>query len=59
MNFYEMLSQHYDVIFPRGEKQSEFIDSYLDQNDKILDIGAGLGSYADYFSKKRSYGYSY
>jgi len=52
MNFYEMLSQHYDVIFPRGEKQSEFIDSYLGEKDKILDIGAGLGSYADYFSKK-------
>lgn len=52
MNFYEMLSQHYDVIFPRGEKQTRFIESYMGEGTKILDIGAGLGSYAEYFAKK-------
>lgn len=50
MNFYEMLSQHYDVIFPRGEVQTSFIESYLKKGTKLLDIGAGLGGYSDYFS---------
>jgi len=51
MNFYEVLSQHYDVIFPRGEKQSTFIETYLSKKSRILDIGAGIGGYAEYFAK--------
>lgn len=51
MNFYEVLSQHYDVIFPRGEKQSSFIKSYLKNGSNILDIGAGIGGYAEYFAE--------
>jgi len=51
MDFYKKLSQYYDIIFPAGKLQLEFIKKYSSNRKTILDIAAGTGNYAMAFSK--------
>lgn len=46
MDFYSMLSIHYDDLFPPGAKQQAFLSRYLPRSGRVLDIGAGTGGYA-------------
>lgn len=46
MDFYEVLSRHYDVLFPPGAKQAAFLSDRLPKQGRVLDIGAGTGGYA-------------
>jgi glycine/sarcosine N-methyltransferase len=48
LEFYQILSKHYDEIFPLKEAQKGFLQSYLKQEEihSILDVGCGTGSLA-------------
>lgn len=47
MAFYTEFSEHYETIFPFRKPVLEFLDKWLPQNGKILDVGCGSGSYVD------------
>lgn len=51
MDFYSMLSKYYDDIFPFGEQKFTFLKECLDNNGKILDVGAGTGTYSIPFAR--------
>lgn len=46
MGFYEELSKYYDIVFPLGVKQMEFINKRINPSGSILDIAAGTGNYS-------------
>lgn len=46
MSFYEELSKYYDIIFPLGEAQMNFIKKRLGKRKKVLDLAAGTGNYS-------------
>lgn len=50
MNFYDMLSKHYDEIFPFSETTFKFLESYTPKNAKVLDIGCSTGAYVKAFN---------
>ncbi|GAA0176730.1 class I SAM-dependent methyltransferase [Clostridium sediminicola] len=54
MKFYDQLAKDsiYDVIFPAGEYQCRFLQKYLPQNIRILDVAMGTGNYAVELLKK-------
>lgn len=45
MDFYEQLSRVYDTLFQAGQKQLLWIDKNLRKKGRILDVGAGTGTY--------------
>ncbi|QWH31716.1 class I SAM-dependent methyltransferase (plasmid) [Bacillus mycoides] len=47
MTFYQKLMPYYDEIFPGNEKQLNFIASYLQEGDSVLDVGAATGNVAN------------
>ncbi|MGH1049206.1 methyltransferase domain-containing protein (plasmid) [Bacillus mycoides] len=46
MTFYQMLMPYYDEIFPVNGNQLNFITSYLQVGNSVLDVGAGTGNVA-------------
>lgn len=47
MNFYDQLTDRYDVIFPHQLQKEKFIEQQLSsENNKILDVGCATGSMA-------------
>jgi len=50
MSFYEMISEHYDVIFPVNPKQVEFVRRYAGK--RLLDMAAGTGGLAITLAKE-------
>lgn len=52
MSFYESLSEYYDIIFPRGEAQSSFLEESFKKESKLLDLAAGTGVYTFYLNEK-------
>lgn len=46
MGFYEELSKYYDIVFPLGEKQMDFILKRVKSGGSILDVAAGTGNYS-------------
>lgn len=46
MGFYEELSKYYDIVFPLGNSQLNFIKNRADGKVKILDLAAGTGNYS-------------
>ncbi len=46
MGFYEELSRYYDIVFPLGEAQLNFIKKRSKDKHKILDLAAGTGNYS-------------
>lgn len=46
MDFYEMLGQYYDIIFPTNALHLAFIKSLLPERGRILDVGCATGTYA-------------
>ncbi|PGB06601.1 class I SAM-dependent methyltransferase [Bacillus toyonensis] len=52
MTFYEKLMPYYDEIFPENEKQLNFIASYLQEGDSVIDVGAATGNVANALVEK-------
>ena len=55
MEFYSSFSENYDKIFPLKQKKIELLNntfSDLDNEQSILDVGCGTGSYALELAKK-------
>lgn len=52
MDFYEKLSQYYDVLFPPSLAQIEFLKTWVSAGEMVLDIGAGTGGYAAQIAKE-------
>lgn len=50
MGFYEELSRYYDIVFPLGQAQLNFISTRA-KGKKILDLAAGTGNYSIALSK--------
>ncbi|WP_407308793.1 class I SAM-dependent methyltransferase [Desulfosporosinus sp. SB140] len=48
MEFYQILSEYYDEIFPLKEAQKTFLQNYLRQEamNSVLDVGCGTGTLA-------------
>lgn len=46
MGFYEELSKYYDIVFPLGQKQMDFIMKRIKPGAKVLDVAAGTGNYS-------------
>lgn len=46
MTFYETLSRYYDDIFPSSPDQQRFVEQFLPQRGRILDVAAGTGNLA-------------
>lgn len=48
MDFYSVLSKHYDEIFPLKEPQKTFLENYVRRESltSVLDIGSGTGTFA-------------
>lgn len=44
MNFYQLLSRHYDEVFPVSPQDLAFIKSRLEGRRNILDVGCGTGN---------------
>lgn len=51
MAFYEELSKYYDVVFPLGKPQLEFMSKHFKGKENILDLAAGTGNYSIALSK--------
>jgi SAM-dependent methyltransferase len=51
LGFYEELSKYYDIVFPLGQAQLNFISSRAMRKKKILDLAAGTGNYSIALSK--------
>lgn len=43
---------YYDEIFPKNEKQLNFIASYLQEGDSVIDVGAATGNVANALVEK-------
>ncbi|WP_219374608.1 class I SAM-dependent methyltransferase [Bacillus mycoides] len=52
MTFYEKLMPYYDEIFLENEKQLNFIASYLQEGDSVIDVGAATGNVANALVEK-------
>ncbi|HDR3885023.1 methyltransferase domain-containing protein [Bacillus thuringiensis] len=52
MTFYQKLMPYYDEIFPENEKQVNFIASYLQEGDSVIDVGAATGNVANALVEK-------
>ncbi|PFU69301.1 class I SAM-dependent methyltransferase, partial [Bacillus thuringiensis] len=52
MTFYQKLMPYYDEIFPKNEKQLNFIASYLQEGDSVIDVGAATGNVANALVEK-------
>ncbi|WP_144573089.1 class I SAM-dependent methyltransferase [Bacillus cereus] len=52
MTFYQKLMPYYDEIFPENEKQLNFIASYLQEGDSVIDVGAATGNVANALVEK-------
>lgn len=37
---------YYDEVFPENEKQLNFIASYLQEGDSVIDVGSATGNVA-------------
>lgn len=46
MEFYEALSNVYDIVFPMNEETIQFLKKDLKAKSKILDIACGTGNYS-------------
>lgn len=46
MNFYNVLSKYYDVIFTKDENTVNFLKENLQINSNILDVACGTGTYS-------------
>ncbi len=46
MEFYEMLGQYYDILFPTNERQIACLEKQVKAQSDILDIGCATGGYA-------------
>ena len=46
MNFYNILSKYYDYIFSLDKKTLEFLSDGMTENEKVLDVACGTGTYA-------------
>lgn len=46
MNFYNVLSKYYDVIFTKDENTVNFLKEDLKINSNILDVACGTGTYS-------------
>ncbi|PMP72900.1 MAG: hypothetical protein C0187_00770 [Calditerrivibrio nitroreducens] len=49
-NFYKILSEYYDEIFPFEEDTYNFLKLFTSNSDKVLDIGSATGSYVKRFN---------
>ncbi|WP_432408217.1 class I SAM-dependent methyltransferase [Wukongibacter sp. M2B1] len=52
MGFYEELSRYYDIVFPMGKLQLEFIGKHIKGKENILDLAAGTGNYSIALAKE-------
>lgn len=52
MGFYEELSKYYDIVFPHGKLQFEFMTKRFKGKENILDLAAGTGNYSISLSKQ-------
>lgn len=46
MNFYNILSKYYDYIFTLDKKTLEFLSDEMTDDEKVLDVACGTGTYA-------------
>ncbi|WP_055668993.1 class I SAM-dependent methyltransferase [Desnuesiella massiliensis] len=46
MNFYNVLSKYYDVIFTKDENTVNFLKEDLQINSNVLDVACGTGTYS-------------
>lgn len=46
MEFYEMIGQYYNELFPPSEAQIDFLSQLLAPESKVLDMGCATGGYA-------------
>jgi glycine/sarcosine N-methyltransferase len=46
MSFYDELSKYYDIVFPKGEAQMNFIKKRLSNRKRVLDLACGTGNYS-------------
>lgn len=46
MAFYEELSKYYDTIFRKDETTAEFLKKGLSNNNRIMDLACGTGTYS-------------
>ncbi|NLB21512.1 MAG: class I SAM-dependent methyltransferase [Clostridium sp.] len=46
MKFYEMIFKHYDDIFPYNKETYSFLREGLQDEDKVLDVACGTGTYS-------------
>ncbi len=53
MKFYEMLFRYYDDIFPFNKDTFTFLREGLEENDKVLDVACGTGTYAIALQKEQ------
>ncbi len=52
MDFYEMIGQYYNDLFPPSEAQIQFLTQQLEPNSKVLDMGCATGGYAMALAEK-------
>jgi glycine/sarcosine N-methyltransferase len=52
MALYENIAEFYDEIFPLKQTRLEFIESFLKNNTRVLDVGCATGELALALSKK-------
>ena len=46
MEFYEALTEHYDILFPASGATLDFLDEPLPRQARVLDVACGTGNYA-------------
>ncbi|MDO9592803.1 MAG: class I SAM-dependent methyltransferase [Erysipelotrichaceae bacterium] len=51
MDFYEMLGQYYDVIFPANAMHLAFLKAQMPERGRVLDVGCATGTYAIPFAR--------
>ncbi|WP_432663428.1 class I SAM-dependent methyltransferase [Wukongibacter baidiensis] len=52
MGFYEELSKYYDIVFPLGKPQLNFIGKRIKGKQDVLDLAAGTGNYSIALAKE-------
>lgn len=52
MDFYRMLAENYDEVFPFSEKTASLINEITPSGGNILDIGSASGQYVKYLRSK-------